>query len=134
VTESGLTATASASPFPIYWAGPTAGLTYEIRRTAAGNMYVRYLPAGVKAGTAHRYRTIATYPDVNAFAATRALARKKGNVRVPVGRGGIAFYSVKRPTSVYLAYPRGTVQIEVYDPSAVRARALVSANAITPVG
>ena len=134
VTESGLAAIASTSPAPIYWAGPTAGVTYEISRTIVGNTYVRYLPAGVKAGTAHRYQTIATYPVARAFAVTRALARKAGSVRVPVSRGGIAFYYAKRPTSVYLAYPQGTVQIEVYDPSAALARRLVGANAITPVG
>ena len=37
------------------------------------------------------------------------------------------------PNSVYLAYPRADVEVEVFDPSAGRAHQLVSSGAIVPV-
>jgi len=59
---------------PVYWAGPQHGVTYEFTETADRRIYVRYLPAGVAAGSAHAYLTVASYPVVNAFAVTRAAA------------------------------------------------------------
>ena len=47
--------------------------------------------------------------------------------------GGVAFYSRKAPTSVYLAYPGSDVQVEVYDPWAPGARRLVRSGAVAPV-
>src|SRR2546429_7238688 len=31
----------------VYWAGKRAGYTYELTQTTQGNIFVRYLPAGV---------------------------------------------------------------------------------------
>jgi hypothetical protein len=116
----------------IYWAGTRSNTTYELTRTPDGRIYVRYLPAGVKVGVAQPYLTVATYPLSKAFAATRTAAAKPGTVKVPID-GGIAFYSKARPTNVYVAFRGVNEQIEVFDPAALRVRALVTSDRIRPV-
>ena len=69
----------------------------------------------------------------SAFAVGRGLARRSGSVSVPVGGGGVAFYSRSRPTSVYVAFPHVDYEIEVYDPSAGRARRLVRSGLVTTI-
>jgi hypothetical protein len=49
-----------------------------------------------------------------------------------VSGGGLAVYSRTQPNSVYVAFPRGNVQIEVYDPSAPRARRLARGGQVRP--
>jgi hypothetical protein len=118
---------------PVYWAGRKGGITYELTQTPDGRIYVRYLPHGVKVGTPVPYLTIGTYPVTNAYAATRAAASAPDSVRFNVP-GGIAFYSKAHPTSVYVAFPNVNEQIEVYDPNPARARAVVAADRVQPVG
>ena len=59
---------------PFYWAGPRDGVSYEFTATADQKIFVRYLPAGVAAGSAKPYLTVATYPVANAYAVRRAAA------------------------------------------------------------
>lgn len=118
----------------IYWAGSEAGVTYELTETTGGSMYLRYLPTGVEAGVKEPYLTIGTYPLDDAFAVTDRQSRTAGSVRIDVGGGAVAFYNQDRPTNVYLAFRGIDQQIEVYDPSASRARGLVASGRITPVG
>jgi hypothetical protein len=130
VRPAGLEALAGELGHPVYWAGRRAGAGLELTRRG-GNVFVRYLPAGARVGEERPLLTVATYPLADAFAATRSAAT--GGVPVPVGGGGIAFYSRERPTSVYLAYPGSEVQVEVFSPSARQARDLVASGAVTPV-
>jgi hypothetical protein len=118
---------------PVYWAGPERGVTYEFTETADRRVYVRYLPAGVAAGSPKSLLTVGTYPVANAFAVTSAAARGPGSVRLPVGAGGVAFYSASRPTNVYVAFPRSAAQIEIFDPAADALHKLVAAGGIRPV-
>jgi hypothetical protein len=111
---------------PIYWAGPRKGMTYEFTETPDERTYVRYLPSGVAAGSPKSFLTVGTYPVANAFGVTSGAARRSASVRVAVGGGGVAFYSKRRPTNLYLAFPGSDIQIEVYDPSAGLVRRLVS--------
>lgn len=134
VTRSTLKTLSTSRRQPIYWAGPASGVTYELSETSSGNVFLRYLPPGVKVGASGGYATIGTYPLSGAFTVTKALAAKPGAVRVAARGGAVAFYNSSSPTSVYLAYPNSNLQIEVYDPSAARARKLVTSNAIRPVG
>ena len=129
-----LRALSAARNHPVYWAGPRSAVTYELTRAPGGHVFVRYLPPAAKVGTDHPYLTIGTYPINDAFAATKALSKDASSVRVAVGNGGVAFYARARPTNVYLAYPGGNIQVEVYDPAAGAARRLVAANRIVPVG
>jgi hypothetical protein len=117
----------------VYWAGPKRGVTYEFMETSDHRVYVRYLPAGVHAGSPNPYLTVASYPVANALSATRVASKQAGATTLPVGSGGVAFYLKRRPTNVYLAYPNAAVQIEVFDPSAAVMHRLVAAGRIRPV-
>jgi hypothetical protein len=132
VTPTTLARLAAKLGRPVYWAGKEPGKTYELTQTPDGRIYVRYLPAGVPVGVSRPYLTVGTYPVANAYAVTKAAARKPGSVVVNVP-GGTAFYARSRPTSVYMAFPGVDEQIEVYDPSATVARSAVADRAISAV-
>lgn len=132
VSQRGLETLASVGR-PIYWAGSRPARTYELTHASAVRVYVRYLPAGVPVGSPSAYLTVGSYTMPNAFAVTKHVAGAVGSVRVPVGRGGVAFYRRKSPTSVYVAFPASNIQIEVFDPSPLLARRLVSSGAIAQV-
>jgi hypothetical protein len=132
VSEGGLETLARLGS-PIYWAGRRAGFTYELTQSSDGRMYVRYLPAGTPVGSPKIFLTVGTYPIEDAYAVTKRAASQPGSVRVPVGGGGIAFYQSRLPTNVYVAYPRSSYQVEVFDPTPTSARKLVSNGEINPV-
>ena len=129
-----LRALAAELQHPIYWAGSEPGVTYELTRTSAGRIYLRYLAAGAAVGTQTPYLTIGTYPLENAFAVTREQSQTPGTALIKIGGGGVAFYKKSGPTNVYLAYPGVDVQVEVYDPSAAHAHGLVASQSVTAVG
>jgi hypothetical protein len=133
VSAAALASFARSSKSPVYWAGPRSGVEYELTTTPQGEVFVRYLPAGTKAGAKVTALTVASYPTADAFSRTKAIAAAASSVQVPVTGGGIAFYSKKAPTSVYVAYPSSKMQIEVFDPSSSQARQLVTAGKIVPV-
>jgi hypothetical protein len=119
---------------PVYWAGAAARTTYELTETSSGRVYVRYLPTGVPVGsTSARYTIVGTYPVDSAYNVLNQLARKSGESSFPAPRGGFAVYADSTPTNIYLAYPGKNVQIEVYDPSPKRARALITSGRVAPV-
>src|SRR5205807_1091001 len=133
VSASGLRTLSAALNQPIYWAGPVPGNTYELTQTSDGRTFVRYLPQGATVGTSKALLTVGTYPVADAFASTRKVAQRSDSVRVPIGGHGVAFYARGNPTNIYLAFPGSGYQIEVYDPSAARARQLVVSGQVTPV-
>ena len=117
----------------VYWVGPVKGDKYELTRTTANSVFVRYLPADVKAGTHQRkYLVVATYPYKGALTALKA-----SGIGTPVavagGKKGIAVVEDKLPTNVLVAFPGVDFQIEVFDPSPKKARAWAISGAITPV-
>ncbi len=119
---------------PIYWAGPRSGYTYELTHTNRGNVYVRYLPKGVKVGDGRPlFTTVGTYPLARAYDGVRREAQRTGAITKRLGNGGLAVANPKRRSSVYFAYPRSGFQIEVYDPSPKRARDLVFSGLVRPV-
>jgi hypothetical protein len=113
--------------------GQIPGTTLELTRTPDGRIYIRYLPAGVAPGSSAPALTVATYPAADGLAATTAAARKPDGIRIPLPHGAVAFFARSRPTNVYVAFPGVREQIEVFDPSTRRVRALVAANRLTPV-
>jgi len=120
---------------PIYWLGPQSDSTYELTRTTLDRIYVRYLPSGVAVGTTEaKYPLVGTYPVDNAYGVLKQLAKRPGESSFTAPKGGLAVFSTERPTNIYLAYPGSDVQIEVYDPSAARARELVASGQVVPVG
>jgi hypothetical protein len=128
-----LRALASAVDHPVYWVGPRPGMTYELSQTGDGRIYVRYLPGGANVGDPKPRTTVGTYPLRNPVAAVEAIAKDTNQRTFRVPAGGLAVVDGNHPTSVYVAYPRSDYQIEVFDPSAARARRLVSSGSVAPV-
>jgi hypothetical protein len=130
-----LTLLAGSVGHPIYWAGARSGARYELSRTKDGRVFVRYLPQGVKLGDPKpNYLSVGTYPQAQAFETLKATAKKQEVRTIKLRGGGLAFADKSHPTSVYLAYPGSPYQIEVFHPSAARARQLVASGKIMPVG
>jgi hypothetical protein len=134
VTVEDLRALAEDADGPVFWAGPRAGLQYELSQTSDGRIYVRYLPPDVEVGDPRAgYLTVGTYPAEDALAATRRLGEKEGSVVQDLLGGGIAAYDEDTPTSVYVAFPGINRQIEIYDPSPKEARLLAFSGSIMPI-
>jgi hypothetical protein len=134
LSASALKARAATLDQPIYWVGPVVGDTYELTRTTTDNVYIRYLPPGVDAGTHQsEYLVIATYPYKGALAALKAAHNEGKPLTVAGGKGGVAAVERGRPTNVHVAFPRVDYQIEVYSPRASAARTLATSGALTPV-
>ena len=131
MSSAALLAFAEALGRPIYWAGPSAGFTYELTQTGSGNVFVRYLPKGVQVGDKRPgFTVVGTYPYPGALAALRAVPNAK---TVNLAGGGVLVSTASDPRSVHLAYPGVDYQIEVYDPVAGRARATALSGRIRPV-
>jgi hypothetical protein len=132
VSEADLRALAVQTGHPIYWVGPEPDHVYELTRTSSGRIFVRYLPKGEKVGTKKLYTIVGTYPVGGAFSRLKAQAKSGGDVTFSVPGGGFAAYAPSQPTNIYVAFPNSSVQIELYDPSAKRARSLVASGQIAP--
>jgi hypothetical protein len=130
---AGLKSLAGSLGHPIYWAGPRRGYTYELTREPGGKIYIRYLPPGVNVGAKQQYLTVATYPFPGALAAIQRVAKRQGQVTIPLAGGGLAVFGAKNPGDVHLAYPGSNYQVEVFDPPA-RARFVVVSGRITSIG
>lgn len=131
LSSAELRSTAEALGQPVYWAGPRPGFTYEYNETADGRIFVRYLPPGVDVGDSRAdFTVVATYPFPNALAALREVS---GGQTIALPGGGVAAVDGTYPKSVHLAFPGVEYQVEVYDPSPRRARAVATSGAVAPV-
>jgi hypothetical protein len=133
VTAQQLSSLESSVGHPVYWVGPSPRTAYELTRPSDGRIYIRYLPSGSNAGDPKPHTTVGTYPFRNPITAVRAIAKETGGRTFAVPRGGTAAVDGRHPTSVYVAFPRSNYEIEVFDPSAARARRLVSSGLVAPV-
>lgn len=133
VSQAQLERYAGALDYPVYWAGPKPGYSYELT-AARGRVWVRYLPAGVKAGDPRpNFLVVGTYKQPNSFAGLRRAAKGPDSVSERISDGGLLVYNSARPTSVYFSFPGVQYQVEVYAPSPESARSLVTAGKATPV-
>jgi hypothetical protein len=124
----------ASSGHPIYWAGRRPGTEVELTAEPAGDVYIRYLPAGIEAGDPDpRFLTVGTYPVTDAVAALRRTAAKAGSALERASDGGVVLVNPSSPGSVYLAYPGTDIQIEVYDPEPGKALELIGSGALRPV-
>ena len=135
VSPAQIKSLAKQAGHPIFWAGAKAKMTYEYTQTSDGRIYIRYLPAGIKVGDVKPdYLTIGTYPETGALAKLKATTTKTGAESLKLAEGGLASIDKNKPTSVYVAYPGSDSQIEVYDPAAAKARAVVTSGQLVPLG
>jgi hypothetical protein len=134
VSVAELRAFATSLDHPVYWAGEPGSRSLELTHDERGQVFVRYLGPGASAGDPRAsFTTVATYPRPSAYRETLAAAERNGMVRADAPGGGLAVWSADRPTSVYLAYPGLDYLVEVYDPSARRARALALGGDVGPI-
>jgi hypothetical protein len=132
-SQAELSALSKTLGHPIYWVGPMTGYTYELTNASNGNVYVRYLPPGVAAGSPKEYLSVATYPFPNAYAVTKELTKQDSMHEVSVPHGGVAVVNKGYPLSIHLAYPGSDYQVEVFDPAPSVAAKLVAQGRIRPV-
>jgi hypothetical protein len=134
-SQAELTQLAAKLRHPIYWTGPKAGYTYELTQTSKGNVFVRYLPPGVKVDDQRAdFVTVGTYPDANPMRSISAALKRKGTVRLSVPNGGVAVQDSAHPTSVYLTYPNSSLLLEIFAPNPTAARNVVKSGAVVPLG
>jgi hypothetical protein len=119
----------------LYWAGaPGAGVKLELTRQGDGQIYIRYLHGGGKVGDYRAsFTTVGTYPVPTAFAALTREANGPAAITRSLPGGGLAYMSARHPTSVYLAWPGSSYEVEVFDPSPKHALDLVLSGAIAPI-
>jgi hypothetical protein len=117
---------------PIYWLGVRNGELYELRQLANGYVFMRYLPAGVKAGDPRALLTVGTYPMANAYSITQGLSKRPGAVPLSV-QGGAGFYTKSNPRDAYVAFSGSDYQIEVWAPTPGFARRAVAQGAVASV-
>ncbi|HEY7618202.1 MAG TPA: hypothetical protein VH834_00460 [Solirubrobacteraceae bacterium] len=126
LSDADLRAFARAQALPVYWAGPRANTTYELTRSAGGQIYIRYLPTGVRVGDPRPgFVTVGTYPQQNAYAALTAAGKRKGYTAVTAQSGALIVYNRRKHASVYFTFPGAAFQVEAYDPRPGQARAAV---------
>jgi hypothetical protein len=132
LSASGLRTLGATLKQPIYWLGARSGGLYELRQLSNGNVYMRYLPSGAKAGDSSPLLTVGTYPMSNAFSIVKDLASKPGATSFPVN-GGVGFYTNGNPRDAYLAFSGSDYQIEVYSPTPGVARRLAQSGDVKAV-
>lgn len=119
---------------PVYWAGTMEGTKLEVTKTARGHVFVRYLNELAPIGdNKPQYTTVATYSQANALGAVRKASRNRGMASRNVTGGGLAIWSRKRATSVYVGLPNSNRLVEVFNPDAQTARDLAISGRIQPV-
>jgi hypothetical protein len=120
----------------IYWAGPRPGYAYTVDTSNKGTHLLRYIKLKVKpSDVVSNSRVIATYKSKNAFADSVAAAERPENTGFRNPDGSVVFYQTAKNTSVYLAFPKKKVQIEIYDPIVGQALSLaILQDQITKVG
>jgi hypothetical protein len=134
VTVAELKALAAKAGHPIYWAGPEPNTTYELTQTTDGRIYVRYLPRGVSVGDLKpNYLTVGTYPQANALPRLKASAANTHSATINLANGAFAYVVKNRPTSVYVARTGEDLLVEVFDPSAARAKQVVTSGMVQPL-
>jgi hypothetical protein len=133
VSQAKLERFARTLDYPLYWAGPKPGFSYELT-AASGRAWVRYLPAGVSAGDSRSdFLVVGTYKQPHSYANLQHAANRSGGVSRRIAGNGLLVYSAAKPTSVYFSFPGADYQVEVYTHSTKTARSLVLDGTIEPV-
>ncbi len=134
VSENELRSFAGSVDQLVYWAGPLPQTKLELTRNVKREHFVRYLSGDAKKGDKRpEFTTVSTYPYERAFEKTTKAGKGPDMVSRAAPGGGLAIWSKKRATSVYLGYPGSDYLVEVFDPSAERARELVLSGEVAPI-
>jgi len=125
---------AASSGSAVYWAGALPGRRLELTEAEGNNVFIRYLTDDAVVGDGRpAFTTVGTYAFDGAYREVQRRGKSKGMETRPVPGGGLATWSEKRPSSVYLGFPGSDLLVEVYDPDPQRARALALSSEVGPV-
>ena len=132
-TPAALRSVSAQDKRPVYWVGPRSGQTYELTRTAAGSVYVRYLPPGAKIGNRRAdYTIVGTYPKPNALSVLQDLAKQPNEKSVPApGRARCTARTPRRTSTSPFQAP--TSRSRSSTRSATGALRLVTSGRVAPV-
>jgi hypothetical protein len=134
VTPAQLAAVAGQRGLAVYWAGAQPGRTYELTTTDTGQVYVRYLPAGVKPGDPRPdFLTVGSYTENDPVTSVKQASVRKGAQSEKLPGGGLAVANAARPNSWYFASPDEQELVEVFSPTPGRARELVRSGRVAAV-
>jgi len=135
VSADSLQTATSTQATPVYWAGERPGTELELSREGGDRTYVRYLTGGADAGDPRpAFLTVGTYAQADPITTLRRQGDEPGAVLARAPGNAIVYFSRANPSSVYLAYPGVSVEIEVYDPNFKRALQLARSGQIVAVG
>ena len=116
---------------PIYWAGPKKNMGYEFWRVPNKNIFVRYLPAGVKAGEdCPKCLIVGTYPLLDAY---NSLKKQSDNKGTPGPDGSYVWQPSDNKTSVYIAWKRIPYEVEVYNKNPQKAATIALSGDVQPI-
>jgi hypothetical protein len=133
VQASELSGLARSLHQPVYWAGVQGGGSFELTRSGADRIYVRYLPKNATSAPAAGVLTVGTYRVRGAYGAVLRAGKAAGAKTYKLPGHGRAVVDSADATSVHLAYRSRPFQVEVFDPAPGRALKLVRAGRIVPV-
>jgi hypothetical protein len=133
VSAEALRQAAESADGAVYWAGPPEGSKLELSRSSPDRVYVRYLTGAAEAGDPRPFLTVGSYRLANPVAALHKQGKGADSVLATAPEGGVVYFSRERPESVYLAYPKSEVEIEVFAPDFQQALQLVTSGRIVPV-
>ena len=120
---------------PVYWLGTQAGHRLELEKLTNGNVFVTYLPPGVKSsGDRTQYLVVGTYPVHDATNGLKAVAKAAGGQILDRTDGAIVLITPTHPKSAYVAYPQANYEIEIYSPKAQEAKTLALSDKLQSVG
>ena len=120
----------------IYWAGDQGLDTYEVTispSTEGQQIYIRYLPKGVDAGSKDAYLTVGTYEKKNAYAGLEAAAKLSGAKSEKLAGGALVVQPAGKTTSAYFGFQGADLLMEVYDPTPGKALQLIQSGTIQPL-
>ncbi|CAB4736436.1 unannotated protein [freshwater metagenome] len=117
----------------IYWAGEKPGQQLELTITKDSSVYIRYLPAGAKAGSKTSSLSVFTYADKLGFEKLQAVSKKPGVISVQDSGGAFVVKSTQKSLNAYFAYNGYPIQIEVITSTPGKAWDLIQSAQISLV-
>ena len=138
LSESELIAQASELGHPVYWVGSRPGTeSYELTNVTnsnGGNVYIRYLTGGAKAGDPRpNFLTIGTYSVPDASKALQKAEKSNSGSNLSK-REGYEVLEGKSGTDSYVVFEdEPELQIEIFSPNPGEATELATSGALKPV-
>lgn len=136
LSESELISQAGGLEHAVFWVGSRPGTeSYELTTAGGGNIYIRYLSDGAKAGDPRPdFLTIGTYPVPNAKEALHKAQKTHTGYNL-TSHEGYETLEGKSGTDAYVVFDdQPELQIEIFSPNPGEAAELATSGALAPLG